>query len=115
MTDPARVRGFLELFGAWDPTLAFVMGGAVAVAAPAFWWVQRHRRTLLAEPAQLPGEQAAVGGRRYPGAAGTGDPLVELVPVGLGVEGRVAELHDDLLLVVGRVWEVRSRSGRCRR
>ncbi|MCU0947856.1 MAG: YeeE/YedE family protein, partial [Porphyrobacter sp.] len=28
MTDPARVRGFLDLFGAWDPTLAFVMGGA---------------------------------------------------------------------------------------
>jgi uncharacterized membrane protein YedE/YeeE len=27
MTDPARVRGFLDLFGNWDPTLAFVMGG----------------------------------------------------------------------------------------
>ena len=33
MTDPAKVRGFLDVFGAWDPTLAFVMGGAVAVAA----------------------------------------------------------------------------------
>ena len=31
MTDPARVRGFLDLFGDWDPTLAFVMGGAVIV------------------------------------------------------------------------------------
>ena len=29
MTDPARVRGFLDIFGNWDPTLAFVMGGAV--------------------------------------------------------------------------------------
>lgn len=40
MTDPARVRGFLDLFGAWDPTLAFVMGGAVLVMALA-WAVQR--------------------------------------------------------------------------
>ena len=32
MTDPAKVRGFLDPFGAWDPTLAFVMGGAVVVA-----------------------------------------------------------------------------------
>ena len=29
MMDPARVRGFLDILGAWDPTLAFVMGGAV--------------------------------------------------------------------------------------
>ncbi len=29
MTDTARVQGFLDLFGAWDPTLAFVMGGAI--------------------------------------------------------------------------------------
>jgi len=40
MTDPARVRGFLDLFGDWDPTLAFVMGGAVLVMALA-WVMQR--------------------------------------------------------------------------
>ena len=40
MTDPARVRGFLDLFGEWDPTLAFVMGGAVLVMALA-WTMQR--------------------------------------------------------------------------
>ena len=39
MTDPARVRGFLDLFGDWDPTLAFVMGGAVLVMALA-WLIQ---------------------------------------------------------------------------
>jgi len=43
MTDPARVRGFLDLFGAWDPTLAFVMAGAVAVMALA--WRIRARIT----------------------------------------------------------------------
>lgn len=39
MTDPERVRGFLDIFGEWDPTLAFVMGGAVLVMAIA-WQVQ---------------------------------------------------------------------------
>lgn len=41
MTDPARVRGFLDVFGRWDPTLVFVMGGAVLVMAVA-WRVQRR-------------------------------------------------------------------------
>lgn len=41
MTDPARVRGFLDVFGRWDPTLAFVMGGAVAVMTLA--WRLRAR------------------------------------------------------------------------
>ncbi|MHC2332563.1 DUF6691 family protein [Bradyrhizobium sp. USDA 4454] len=36
MTDPQKVLGFLDLFGAWDATLAFVMAGAVAVAAIGF-------------------------------------------------------------------------------
>ena len=55
MMDPARVRGFLDILGAWDPTLAFVMGGAVIVMAGA-WAIQRR----MAGPAldttfQLPG------------------------------------------------------------
>jgi hypothetical protein len=54
MTDPARVRGFLDLFGAWDPTLAFVMGGAVLVMALA-WTVQRRMlRPAFAEGFSLP-------------------------------------------------------------
>lgn len=54
MTDPARVRGFLDLFGAWDPTLAFVMGGAVLVMALA-WVVQRRMlRPLFADGFSLP-------------------------------------------------------------
>ena len=43
MTNPARVVGFLDVTGAWDPSLAFVMGGAVAVYALAFRWIQRRR------------------------------------------------------------------------
>ena len=41
MTNPARVRGFLDIFGDWDPTLAFVMGGAVVVMAVA-WAIQNR-------------------------------------------------------------------------
>lgn len=54
MTDPARVRGFLDLFGDWDPTLAFVMGGAVIVMAIA-WVIQpKLARPLLAEDFSIP-------------------------------------------------------------
>ena len=41
MADPARVQGFLDLFGNWDPTLAFVMGGAMIPMAVA-WIIQRR-------------------------------------------------------------------------
>lgn len=41
MADPARVQGFLDLFGDWDPTLAFVMGGAMLPMALA-WVIQRR-------------------------------------------------------------------------
>ena len=54
MTDPARVRGFLDLFGAWDPTLAFVMGGAVLVMALAWLFQRRMLRPFFAEGFSLP-------------------------------------------------------------
>jgi uncharacterized protein len=47
MIDPARVRGFLDLFGNWDPTLAFVMGGAMLPMAIA-WRLKRRLQTPLA-------------------------------------------------------------------
>lgn len=54
MTDPARVRGFLDLFGAWDPTLAFVMGGAVLVMALAWPVQKRMQRPVFAQGFALP-------------------------------------------------------------
>lgn len=54
MTDAARVLGFLDLTGWWNPTLAFVMGGAILVALPAFAIARQRQRTLLGEPLQLP-------------------------------------------------------------
>ena len=54
MTDPVRVRGFLDLFGNWDPTLAFVMGGAVAVMVVAWRIRTRMTKPLFGEKFSLP-------------------------------------------------------------
>ncbi|CZF80703.1 YeeE/YedE family protein [Grimontia marina] len=43
MINPARVIGFLDVFGQWDPSLAFVMGGAVLVFAPSYFLFLRHQ------------------------------------------------------------------------
>ncbi len=53
MTDPSKVIGFLDLAGAWDPSLAFVMGGAILVGAGAFSVAKKRQRSLLGEPMQL--------------------------------------------------------------
>lgn len=57
MTDPAKVRGFLDLFGAWDPTLVFVMGGAVVVMAVAWRLAARLDRAATGDP--MPGPPPA--------------------------------------------------------
>lgn len=58
MTDPAKVTGFLDLAGNWDPSLAFVMGGAILVGAAAFYGARKRGRTLLGGPLQLPASSA---------------------------------------------------------
>ncbi|WP_067064946.1 DUF6691 family protein [Roseateles chitosanitabidus] len=55
MADPAKVLGFLDLAGAWDPSLAFVMAGAIAVGVIGFAVAKRRRQSLLGLPMQLPG------------------------------------------------------------
>jgi len=54
MTDPGKVIGFLDLTGNWDPSLAFVMLGAILVGFFAFRSAQRRTRTLLRSAMQLP-------------------------------------------------------------
>jgi len=54
MVNPAKVLNFLDFFGTWDPSLAFVMGGAVAVAFLGFRLTLRRSRPLLAGTFQLP-------------------------------------------------------------
>jgi uncharacterized protein len=54
MTQPARVLGFLDPLGAWDPTLLFVLGGAVGITAVAFRFVLRRPAPVLADRFHLP-------------------------------------------------------------
>ena len=53
MTNPSKVIGFLDLAGAWDPSLAFVMGGAILVGAGAFSVAKKRQRSLLGAPMRL--------------------------------------------------------------
>jgi uncharacterized membrane protein YedE/YeeE len=54
MTDPGKVIGFLDLAGRWDPSLAFVMGGAIVVGTFAFALAGRRGRTFLGGALPLP-------------------------------------------------------------
>jgi len=54
MTDPGKVKGFLDVAGNWDPSLAFVMGGAILVGFFAFRLAGRRGRTFLGGALQLP-------------------------------------------------------------
>jgi uncharacterized membrane protein YedE/YeeE len=54
MTNPARVLAFLDVTGDFDPTLALVMGGALAVTFPAFAWILKRPRPLLEPAFRLP-------------------------------------------------------------
>ena len=54
MADPAKVLGFLDLAGDWDPSLALVMAGAIVVAAMGFAVARRRAKSLLGAPIQLP-------------------------------------------------------------
>jgi uncharacterized membrane protein YedE/YeeE len=54
MANPAKVLGFLDLAGAWDPSLAFVMGGAVAVGLVGFRLAGRRTESVLGLPMDLP-------------------------------------------------------------
>jgi uncharacterized protein len=78
MMNPARVIGFLDVAGRWDPTLAFVMGGALLVTIPAFRLILNRPSPLLAGGFELP-EKNTVDSRLLGGAA--------LFGVGWGLSG----------------------------
>jgi uncharacterized protein len=78
MADPAKVLGFLDVTGAWDPSMALVMAGAIAVAAPAFALAQRRATSVLGAPMPAPASRV-VNRRLVVGSAAFG--------VGWGVAG----------------------------
>lgn len=54
MANPDKVLGFLDLAGAWDPSLGLVMAGAILVGLVAFGAAGRYQRSLLGEPMRIP-------------------------------------------------------------
>lgn len=81
MLDPARVRGFLDVTGAWDPSLAFVLAGAVTVAGLGTLLRRRMARPVFAGRFELP-VKTAIDRRLVAGSAlfGIGWGLVGLCP-----------------------------------
>jgi uncharacterized protein len=78
MTQPAVVLGFLDIFGAWDPRLVFVMAGAVLTTAVGYRLLLRRPRPLLAERFQWPTSRR-IDARLVGGAA--------LFGIGWGIAG----------------------------
>ena len=68
MLDPVRVQGFLDVTGAWDPSLAFVLGGAVGVSALGSLLARHVRHPLLAAAFDIPSSRQ-IDARLLGGAA----------------------------------------------
>ena len=78
MLDPTRVRGFLDVFGPWDPSLAFVLAGAVAASFVGIQIAKRMRKPTLASSFDLP-SKTRVDARLIIGSA--------LFGIGWGISG----------------------------
>jgi len=78
MTQPEKIIGFLDVAGAWDPSLLFVMGGAVSLGLASFPWVLRRPSPVLEESFALP-KNAAIDARLLAGAG--------LFGIGWGLSG----------------------------
>lgn len=81
MTDTTKVQGWLDVFGAWDPTLAFVLGGAILPMAVA-WQVRRRMMAPIAGGAFPEGPRTEITRELATGSAlfGVGWGLVGLCP-----------------------------------
>lgn len=97
MSDPAKVLNFLDLFGTWDPSLAFVMGGAVLVAFVGYRVVLRRDAPLADDRFHLPGQSAIdapilIGPAIFGVGWGLGGfcPGPALTALGLGEAGTLA-------------------------
>lgn len=118
MIDPAKVLSFLDIAGAWDPSLAFVMGGAIAVTFPGFRLAQRRAQPLLDDSFHLPSSRL-VDARLIGGSAlfGLGWGLAGYCPgpavaaLTLGDSRTIAFVVAMLFGIVGVRWAERVAGG----
>ena len=114
MADPSKVLGFLTFAPGWDPSLMLVMGGALLVTVPGFWWLERARKPLLAEQFSQPAK-SPIDRRLLLGAAlfGAGWGLVGYCPgpalVGAG-QGFAAPLLFCAAMLAGTALAPRANS-----
>ncbi|MCQ9157123.1 YeeE/YedE family protein [Acidomonas methanolica] len=103
MLDPVRVLGFLDVAGPWDPSLAFVLGGAIAVSTIGWRYARRRGRPVLAERFDLP-TAVRIDARLLTGAAlfGLGWGLVGLCP-GPAIAGLVLSHPQTLLFTAAMI------------
>jgi uncharacterized protein len=92
MTDPLKVKAFLDLAGAWDPSLALVMGGAIAVGVFVFAAARRRHRSWSGAPMEIPSvrtidKRLVLGGVLFGAGWGIGGfcPGPALVALGSGM------------------------------
>ena len=111
MGDPAKVQNFLDIFGRWDPSLALVMGGAIAVGLLAFTWAKKRRTAWLGDAMQLP-TATVVDRRLLTGAAlfGVGWGLAGFCP-GPAVMNVVTGHWEVLLFVAAMVLGMLAQHG----
>tara|TARA_Y100000310_G_C20406699_1_gene679998 strand:- start:201 stop:623 length:423 start_codon:yes stop_codon:yes gene_type:complete len=99
MSNPARVLNFLDLSANWDATLAFVMGGAILVAAPGMYWVRKRNKPMFANKFDIPTSKT-IDAKLILGSAAFG--------IGWGISGfcpgpavvAIASFQTDVLLFV---------------
>jgi len=117
MANPAKVLGFLDISGSWDPSLAFVMAGAIAVGALAFALARRRSASLLGAPIKLPAGRE-IDRRLVTGSAlfGVGWGIAGFCPgpalVSLGAGNHKAMLFVAAMLAGMAIFELLERRNR---
>ena len=110
MTDPARVLGFLDIAGEWDPTLAFVLGGAVITTFIGYRLVLRRSSPFFGDKFHLPTKRE-LDSRLLGGAALFGIGWGLSGPAIASVAGLTTPLVAMLVSMIGGWWLAKRYSG----